>query len=89
MPKDTLMRSNSTSQGLIKFSSVPSHLTEQGQGYPLKQINDEHATPWTNQFLAFYPYAPIKVMPHYPPSGQMRGYLTAIEPNPCPRGWGH
>ena len=34
-------------------------------------------------------YAPIKVMPHYPPSGHMRGHLIAIEPKQRPGEWGH
>ena len=32
--------------------------------------------------------APIKVMPHYPPSGHMRGHLTVIEPKQRPGGGG-
>ena len=39
---------------------------------------------WTaiqeSDFLALSLNAPIKVMPHYPLSGHMRGHLTAIEP---------
>ena len=38
------------------------------------------------QWHAISHNAPIKVMPHYPPSGQMQGYLTVIELNLCPRG---
>ena len=34
------------------------------------------------------PYAPIKVQPHYPPSGQMWGHLTTIEVKSCPWGAG-